>query len=322
MPSPLLAVRVQPRDLWVALASFCLVGAVLLHVLAAPVIARTWPVETESTTMVATDGAALVPVTGREISGVTLRRTSTERQLAAGFVPAGTTAYEVSVDTRGPSDVVVERERRIVTQLDGEGTAVITPVNRALVYRFNASGDAVQQNVPLDGLSGQVLRFPRDTPAADRMLWDPATGRAWLASYEGAAEVDGHRTLIFRQRVDTATVSDADGGAGSTTVTLDRQIWVRPEIGAIVDERLDIQRTRRVGTRDAILLDADFRTRDADVASASAQVDDVLLQSRWLLVVGPVVLLLLGLLALAAAVITTMRHRTSGSSITRSEEQR
>lgn len=321
MSSPLLrAVRVQRRDLWVALASFCLVGAVLVHVLAAPAIARTWPVGTGTTTMVAADGRAVLPGTTLEARRATLVRTTTVRQLGAGFVPRGTTAYEVSVDTRGADDAVVGRERRIVTQLDPDGTAVVTPANREQVTTFNASGDSVLTYRPLDRIAGQVLRFPRDTPAVDRMLWDPETGRAWLATYEGSTTTGGRRTLEFRQRIPATRVSDPDG-AGTSTVRVDRTVWVRPEVGAVVDERLDVEHTRRVGDKDRVLLDARFRTRAADVAAASSRVDDVVRQSRWLLLVGPAVLLVLGMLALVAAVGRTMWRRPASSS-TRTEEHR
>lgn len=320
MPSPLLAVRVQRRDLWVALASFCIVGAVLVRVLSAPLIARTWPVGTETITMVATGGLAVVPGTDLEARRADLVRTTTVRQLGAGFVPRGTTAYQISVDTRGADDVVVARERRVVTQLEPDGTAVATPVNRAEGEEFNASGDAVLKNRPLDRIAGQVLRFPPDTPTVDRMLWDPETGRAWPASYEGSTTRSGRRTLEFRQRVPAVTVPDPDGAGGTSTVSVDRTVWVRPEIGAIVDERLQIERTRHVGGTERVLLGADFRTRPADVTAAGSRVDDVVRQSTWLLVVGPAVLLLLGMLAVAAAVVSTVRR--SASSTTKTEEQR
>ncbi|MET0448098.1 MAG: porin PorA family protein [Aeromicrobium sp.] len=321
MPSPLLrAVRVQRRDLWVALASFCLVGAVLVRVLAAPAIARTWPVGTETTTMVATDGLAVVPGTDLEARPARLVRSTTVRQLGAGFVPRGATAYEISVDTRGADDAVVGRERRVVTQLESDGTAVLTPVNREQVTEFNASGDSVLTYRPLDRIAGQVLRFPRDTPTADRMLWDPETGRAWLATYEGPTTTGGHRTLEFRQRIPATPVADP-GGAGTSVVSVDRRVWVRPEVGAIVDERLDVRRTHQEAGTDRVLLDAAFRTPASEVTAAGSRVDDVVRQSQWLLVVGPLVLLVLGMLALVAAVVSTVRRRPA-SSVTRTEEQR
>ena len=179
MSTSVAKLKLQRRDVWLAIASFCLVGAILSHVLAAPIVARTWPTGTRTTTSVADDARVFVPGAGNGDERIRLVRETTIVERESAFAPEGATTYGVEIDVRGPDGAPVTRERRIVSQFDGDGLAANTPVNTEEVTEFNVNGDEVQQVRRTDHLSGQVLRFPKDTEARTYDLWDATTRRAW-----------------------------------------------------------------------------------------------------------------------------------------------
>ena len=129
----------------------------------------------------------------------------------------------------------------------------------------------------------------------------------------------GHKTYAFRQVIPEAVVGDVPGSAtvGDVTAAIERLVWVRPEIGAIVREDIHVVKTQRTDDAVLILLDANFRDTASDVARASKSVDDALAQSRWLLAVVPAILAALGMVALFASVskgITTRSRAHTKSS--------
>lgn len=303
------------RNFLIAAVAFCLVGAVLARTLSSDIFAQSWPAHEQSTTSIALDARVLVTETSRELTGSTVVRIETVKPRSPGLLAEGVDVYGVSVRVNGPGGIAISRAQRVVSQIRSEGTAARSATNIKTIEELNSSGDEVQRDVSLTGISGQVLRFPKSTRRATYEVWDPETGRSWPAEYVGTAVVEGKRSYVFRQRVPSTvigTVRSRSTASSPVSVKIDRTIWVRPEIGAIVRSKLHITKWIDDGNDQVMTFDATFEDKPEDVRRESAAVDQVIERAKWFADLLPLTLVAVGImLALIAIVREGSGNRSS-----------
>jgi hypothetical protein len=292
-------VRRFGREVAIAVAAFFVVLSVVSHGVADRLFVPVWPRSDEQVDAVARDAVVLDPVTGRQLSGVTLHR---RRSVALRPRPvADVSSVLVSTSTSTSDGEVVDRRRWSALYRDRTGVAVRSPLNSEKVVRADASGDQVEVSRPLPDLRGQLIRFPRSTPAEDLVRWDPETARSSRAVLVGRGSVAGRDVLRFRQRT-----SVRDGERRTTSETT---LQVRPEVGAVVRTTHHVVTTIGAGSTATVVLDATFVDDPADVRAISRQVDDAVRTHRWFDVVGPAIGLAAGALAAVVALLEDRRRR-------------
>ncbi len=89
---------------------------------------------------------------------------------------------------------------------------------------------------------GLVNKWPFEAEKKTYQYWDGFAGEAVDATYDRTEQVDGLETYVYKIVVDDAPIEVSDGVQG--TYSTDREIWVDPTTGAIVNqfetqERLD-----------------------------------------------------------------------------------
>lgn len=285
------------REIAIAVATFFVVVSVSSHLLADRLFAPTWPRSDEQVDAVARDAVVLDPVRGRQLSGVTLHR---RRSVVLRPPPADGTAYVlVSTSTTTDEGEVVGRQRWTALYRDRAGTAIDSPLNSEKIVRADGSGNQVETSRPLPSMRGQVIRFPRSTPARDLVRWDPETGRSSTATFVGMSTVEGREVLEFRQR--TAL---REGERRTTSATT---LWVRAEVGAVVRTSSQVRTTIGTGAAETVVLDASFVDEPSDVRTLSRRVDAAVRTHRWFDVIGPA----LGLLVSSVAAALALRGRST-----------
>lgn len=285
------------REIAIALATFFVIVSVASHLVADSLFAQVWPRSDERVDAVARDAVVLDRVTGRQLVGVTLdQRRSVV--LRPRFL-ADSTEVLVSTSTSTADGQVVARRRWSALYGDRTGTAIDSPLNSEKIVRADASGNQVEISRPLTAMRGQVIRFPRSTPARDLVRWDPETGRSSKARFAGRSTLDDHDVLVFRQRTTLR-----EGERRTTSVTT---LWVRPEVGAVVRTSHDVLTTIGTGGSATVVLDATFVDDPSDVRALSRRVDAAVRTHRWFEVVGPA----LGLLASSVAAAVALLGRNT-----------
>jgi hypothetical protein len=296
-------VRRFRREIAIALATFFVVVSVSSHLLADRLFAPSWPRSDERVDATARDAVVLDPVTGRQLSGVTLHRRRSVALRPRLFDEA--TQVLVSTSTVTADGQVLARQRWSAVYRDRTGTALDSAVNSEKIARADASGNQVEVSRPLPRMRGQVIRFPRSTPSRDVVRWDPETSRSSTAAFTGTSTVDGRDVLVFRQR---STLRE-----GERRTTSDTTVAVRPEVGAVVRTSSDVRTTVGTGATETVVLDATFVDDPADVRTLSRRVDAAVRTHRWFDVIGPA----LGLLASAAAAVVALLTRGGDRARTR-----
>lgn len=288
-------VRRYRREIAIAVASFFAVVSVSSHLLADRLFAQAWPRSDEQVDAVARDAVVLDPVTGRRLSDVTLHR---RRSVVLRPSPVdGATQVLVSSSITAGDGQVVARQRWTALYRDRTGTAIDSPLSSEKVVRADSSGNQVEISRPLTSMRGQVIRFPRSTPARDLVRWDPETGRSSTARFSGRSTVDGREVLEFRQRT---ALREGERRTTSTTT-----LWVRPEVGAVVRTSNRVRTTIGTGVAQTVILDARFVDEPSDAGLLSQRVDVAVRTHRWFDVIGPA----LGLLVSSVAAALALRGR-------------
>ena len=281
------------REVAIALATFFVVVSVASHLVAERLFAPVWPRSDEQVDAVARDAVVLDPVTGRQLTGVTLRR---QRSVTLRPRTVGDASLVlVSVSTSTADGDVLARQRWTALYRDRTGTAVASPLNSEKVFRSDASGDQVEISRALPRLRGQVIRFPRSTQAHDVVRWDPETSRSSSAVFTGRGTVDGRDVLVFRQRTTLR-----EGKRRTTSATT---LQVRPEVGAVVRTVSRVVTTIGSGPAATVAMDATFVDDPADVRELSRRVDEAVGVHRWLDVTGPTIGLVAGAISAVAALL-------------------
>ena len=277
------------RDLLVAVATFLIVAAIMVHVLAAQRFAASWPTANTTTTSIDSSATFLDPLTLETREATLTRRRSV---VGVDSLVKGTDAVLVSttiVDTAGS---VVLRQRWSAVRERFSGAAIDSPANIEKVTSFNGSGDAVEGERRLVDVQGTLIRFPRNTQPVTYRRWDPETSRSGMARFVRRDRLAGKDVLVFQQ-AEIAPFAGAEARTESETT-----IWVRPEVGGVVktDTHLTVRASGGV-----IILDANFVDSATSVIRASTEVDRVVARVRLIGEVIPIGVLVLGVVTGIAA---------------------
>lgn len=294
------------REIAIGLAAFLAVGALMAYVLAGRFFAPMWPTEDEVVRSVATDATVFDSTTAEQLVGVTLERRRTI--VLRPTIVNGAGEVLVSTSTTTEAGEIVSRQRWTGLKDDLTGEALSSPINSEKVTRLNGSGDAVEVSQPLPQMKGQLVRFPRHTPARDFLRWDPETDTASDAVFQRKASVDGRKVLVFRQQ---ATMREGQRSTRSETT-----LWVRPEVGAVVRSSTHVTTRLGGGADSTVVLDATFVDDPRDVRAVSKQVDGLVDEYRWQRTYGPAAALLVSVAAAVLALLDGSRRRSKRTSVT------
>ena len=277
------------RDLLVAVATFLVVAAFMVHVLAAQRFAASWPPASATTTSTDSSATFLDPLTLETREATLTRRRSV---VGVDSLVRGADAVLVSTTIVDPAGSVVIRQRWSAVQDRFTGTAIDSPANIEKVTSFNGSGDAVEGERRLVDVQGVVVRFPRNTQPVTYRRWDPETSRTGMARFVRRDRLAGKDVLVFQQ-AESAPAAGSEAGTYSETT-----MWVRPEVGGVVktDTHLTVRTSGGV-----TILDANFVDSANSVMHASTDVDRVVARARLTGDVIPILVLVLGVVTGIAA---------------------
>ena len=158
---------------------------------------------------------------------------------------------------------------------------------------------------PHDGL---INKFPFDVQQETYPFWDGLVGRAVNADFQGEEDIDGLRTYKFQISLidEPAEISNGVSGLYSTEKTM----WIDQGTGSIIDQSEAQVRKLDDGTT---VLDLELSFTDETVA---ANVEDAKANNSQLSLVAraPILLGVLGLLALAGGLFLTLAGRSGTTS--------
>jgi hypothetical protein len=154
---------------------------------------------------------------------------------------------------------------------------------------------------PHDGL---INKFPFDVQQETYPFWDGLVGRAVNAEFQGEEDIDGLRTYKFQVSLvdEPAEISNGVSGLYSTEKTM----WIDQGTGSIIDQSEAQVRKLDDGTT---VLDVEMSFTDETVAES---VEEAKANNSQLNLVAraPIVLGILGVLALAGGLFLTLAGRS------------
>jgi len=290
----------------IGLGTFLIVGALLLKFYAYPRIAVV-PEDQNSVTELSATGATVFDVSSLEqiTTDLSIKATTRGDVKAAEKAPDGAVVW-VGTQTVKKSDGGIISQSSDITAMDGTTAEAVNCCGVA-VDVVNGVGTPVVRK-------GLVFKFPFNTQKKDYQVWDDTLLGTATAKYVGEEEIQGMKVYKFTTDIPETVVGTREVpasvlGIEGTVVNADetyqvqRQVFVEPTIGAIID-RIDDQRaTLTYGDAELVTTEAEISYTDAQVKS---NVDDY--ESKAVLLSGvrttyPLIAGLLGLLALAAGVL-------------------
>ncbi|MGI8523848.1 MAG: DUF3068 domain-containing protein [Nocardioides sp.] len=153
---------------------------------------------------------------------------------------------------------------------------------------------------------GLVNKFPFNTQKKSYLYWDGTAGKAVDMAFAGTKTVDGTELYVFQEKISDVPIQVAKGVPG--TYAMDRTLWVEPVTGSIVNQ---VQHDVRKLSNGDLALDLSLAfTADqvskslGDAKSSAAQLNGL---HGWI----PLVLLIVGLVALAVSFVIGRRHTSS-----------
>jgi hypothetical protein len=87
---------------------------------------------------------------------------------------------------------------------------------------------------------GLVNKWPFEAEKKDYVYWDGYAGEPVDAVYDGTADVDGLEVYVYKISVSDAPIELSDGVPG--TYSTEREIWIDPTTGAIINQTESQQR--------------------------------------------------------------------------------
>ena len=167
------------------------------------------------------------------------------------------------------------------------------------------------QNLPAEAepKDGLINKFPFDVEKKTYPFWDGYVGTAVDAVYQGIEDVDGLPTYRFLLSVADGDIEITEGVPGKYSTQ--KQMWIEPNTGTIIDQQE--HQVRTIADTGATFLDLDFGFTDDTVATNVKDTKANVSQLNLLTRTVPLVTGVLGLLALAGAlVLYVTRDRSRG----------
>jgi hypothetical protein len=169
-------------------------------------------------------------------------------------------------------------------------------------YHTNINGDANAQHV------GLTYKWPFNAKKQTYKFFDPVSAQAPDAKYLGTEKIEGLKLYKYEAVIDTIDLPVSQGIPGKYSDT--RTVWVDPVTGVIVKGIEHQIRTLADGTP---ALDTTLTFDDPSIKYQARQAKDGRSKINQLTVLLPLILLVVGLLAIAGAVVLLRRDERPGS---------
>jgi len=278
------------------LAGFLLTAALLAQFYVPGQVQKT-PLDVDTTTRLS--GTAAVLPTGAGSAVKAVRRSVADGEASDDQVIVFDTFSCLITDPDGTAPDCVDDtdpDKRLVTA--GTDRFATDRVTATAVNEERYVGVGAE---PHDGL---VNKFPFDVQQETYPFWDGLVGRAVNAEFQGEEDIDGLRTYKFLVSLvdEPAEISNGVSGLYSTEKTM----WVDQGTGSIIDQSEAQVRKLDDGTT---VLDVELSFTDETVAES---VEEAKANNSQLSLVAraPIVLGILGVLALAGGLFLTLAGRS------------
>jgi len=261
-------------------------------------------------TLVANGASWFSPKSGSELSGVTIKITTTTK----GDVSAA--------DTLGSANTAVWANFPVVEDVTNHQAISIPAYADELAFNRKTGVLVPWSGNSVDGkhvsVSGQGYVWPlgakkQDYPVFDQVLLSPVK-----FSYQGTATTDGVATYVYKANIKptqtgTVTVPGSLAGLSASTVTLPEMYssqetyYVDPVTGAPLLVKRDVQQVLKdsSGTTRLVLLNANFQTSASSLASVVATDNHYRTEINVAKNIVPIIALIIGIILLAAGLVAS-----------------
>lgn len=306
----------------VGLGVFLVVGGLLLRFYAYPRLAVA-PIDQNSVTKLEAKGANIFDTTALKPLTTDLAvQNKTVGDVKASEDEGDNVRVWVGSTSIRSSDGTVRSRSTERTAFDATSAEAVNCCGN-----FEESTDGQRDPVKREGL---VFKFPFATEKKTYQVWDDSVGKATPATFVKETKVDGLTVYEFQQTIDRVKVGTREvpaslvGGSGTGNVegdnmyALDKQIFVEPVTGAIVDQHQHTTSTVAVDGEDKLT------QTDAQLAYTKATVDANVKEfssksSQLNLVHGllPLLMVVIGLVAIVFGVLLSRRREVTGVDLTK-----
>lgn len=276
-------------------ASSLLILSLLLPLVAAPALKKA-PLDPDSRTVSVGQGSYFSLAQGEEVTTEELQST----RITRGDVAAGGDDVAVYLTFVTNEDLAVE---------DEEARELSTYSGRFAFDRVIGETVNCCEEEP-EGHEGLYLKFPFSTQQRDYQLWDETLGAAAPVVFQGTDEIDGLEVYGFTQSIPRSEVGTLDLGdqEASDFYEVEKELWVEPTTGIIVNGRQEVLRTFEAdGEVLVTATDAELGFSEETVAANIEQARDAASQLRLLSFTIPLIALIVGLLLLALGIFIAVR---------------
>jgi hypothetical protein len=153
---------------------------------------------------------------------------------------------------------------------------------------------------------GLINKWPFEAEQETYQYWDGFAGQAVDATYDRTEDVDGLEVYVYKIAVSDAPIELSDGVAG--TYSTDREIWIDPTTGAIVNQ---FESQRRLDEDGNIFLALDYGFTDEQVAenaeTSKSNASSLNLVTNTVPLIGWIV----GIPALLVGIVLQLRPRSA-----------
>lgn len=292
----------------VGLGAFALVAALLVRLVLVDTLVRLPLDQTASPRAVGTDVSFLDLGEMRQLRGLE----ATVEQRVAGEPASEDANDDVAVWNFGS------------TMVDEDGELLNASTYRVCIDRREAVAvECDSDHIDNDedrSVEGLTLTFPFGTEQRDYDVFNATTGQAWPARFEEVDEIDGLEVYKFVQVVPETVIRETavpGNLVGSDEATVEaevvysneRTMWIEPRSGVQVTASEKPQTVLRGpdGTIGATVLAGSFAGDEQTIADGVERAEDTAGQINLIKNVLPLVLLIVGLLALAGGVVLSVR---------------
>lgn len=153
---------------------------------------------------------------------------------------------------------------------------------------------------------GLINKWPFEAEKKDYLYWDGYAAEAVDATYEGTEQVDGVEVYVYKTVVTDVPIEITDGVQG--TYSTDKEIWIEPTTGSIVNQFESQERLDDEGNPFLLL---DFGFTDDQVASNADEAGSNASSLKMIKNTVPLVGYLVGIPALLIGIALQLMRRRS-----------
>lgn len=282
----------------VGLGAFLLVAG-LVAALWAPGVVKKTPLDVDSLTLLEGQAARLDSATGElaDPRPIVARSVSqVDSEVSDSEFVVFTSSQCAFFDEGDTSECAGPQDDRALSLTDD-----VFATDRVTALSSNDAPGLPDDAEPHEGL---VNKWPFDAEQKTYPYWDGTAGQAVDAVFDRTEDVDGLKVNVYSVVVDEAPVEILEGTTG--TYSSDKEVWVDPTTGSIINQTDSQQRFLDDGTQ---VLDLDIAFTDQQVADNVASAEDSISSLRLITFWVPVIGIVGGGLLLLAGIVLTIRAR-------------